>query len=288
MGTSASVDPFGPESLPNRPDLFYYGYVGIPYVIQLRTGPRGERLGKIRPIPAAITALGVVMLTLVGYGVWHSGSISDDRPGEAPPSEHPAGFTFFDVGVNTQIDDALRRDLQRQLGSDAIAYRLPISLDFNYKGFLADHFPEIDRVNRALNAPLGERKEHDTLVLMYRRAHKKETPFDYVELVFSNHTKRPLLFRIEPAGVGPAILDALIEKYGPPRTIQWSDGEAKTLWWEDHTDLLLATVSPNRFGTPVYRFRIVFTRNIETMLKREIELGQKRDQERRKAGEKAF
>lgn len=245
-------------------------------------------MGTIRPIPAAIAAVGVVILTLVGYGVWNSGSISDDRPGEVPAAESPAGFTFFDVGVNTQIDDALRRDLQGQLGSDAIGYRLPITLEFNYKGFLADHFPEIDRLNRALNAPFGERKEHDTLVLMYRRAHKMETPFDYVELVFSNHTKRPLLFRIEPAGVGPAILDTLIEKYGPPRTIQWGDGDAKTLWWEDHTDLLFASVSPNRFGTPVYRFRIVFTRNIETMLKREIAEQQDREQQRRKAGEKAF
>ncbi len=230
----------------------------------------------------------VIILSLTGYFLWPTRS---DEPAENRVSRSinpKSGFTFFDIDAETRLDDALRDALESRLGSDAIAYRMPFNIDLNYRGFLKEHFPNLHRINQDLNAPFGERREHNTVKLMYRRARRKQVPFEYVELVFSNFNKRPLLFQIQPAGVGPAILETLKEKYGPPRSISWGGGEAETLWWEYETDLLFATIAPDRFGNPEYRFNIIFTRNIEDMILSEKTEAERREAKRRKAGENAF
>lgn len=245
-------------------------------------------MGKKTQIWIVGIASAAIIILLAGYFIWPSGS-DEQAENELPWQEGPkSGFTFFDINAETRLNDSLRKALESRLGSDAIAYRMPVTIDVNYRGFLKDHFPHLDRINRNLNAPFGERREHNTVKLMYRRAHRKQIPFQYVELIFSNFNRRPLLFRIEPAGVGPAILETLREKYGSPRSISWSDGQAETLWWEYETDLLFATIEPNRFGEPEYRFQIIFTRNIEDMIRKEKTAAEERNAKRREAGEKAF
>lgn len=234
------------------------------------------------------SVVGVVLLSLAGFVLWRSDATAPADPVTASPDNLKSGFSFFDVGAATRLTDPLRESLESHLGSDAIAYRMPLTIELNYPGFLNNHFPQLDRINRDLNAPFGERREHDTVTLMYRRARKKKVPFEYVELVFSNVDKRPLLFKIQPAGVGKTILEALVDKYGEPRSIPWGEDSAETLWWTSETDLLFATIAPDRFGKPEYQFRIVFTRNIEAMIQREKEAADRRAAERRKAGETAF
>ena len=76
-----------------------------------------------------------------------------EQPGTAPSQPvTPDGdtFTFFEVGRTTILNNHLRRDLKGVLGDVAIESRNIIDLDINYRGFLKEHFPDIDTVNRQL------------------------------------------------------------------------------------------------------------------------------------------
>jgi hypothetical protein len=105
-------------------------------------------------------------------------------------------FTFFDLGKQSTLSKSVRNDLNQRLGRDAIEHRSIIDLDINFYGFLKRYFPSLYELNQNLNFPPGERIEHNTVKLMYRYTRKKDIPFDYVELVFSNFSQQPLLFRI--------------------------------------------------------------------------------------------
>ena len=105
-------------------------------------------------------------------------------------------FTFFNLSKQSILSKSVRSDLNQKLGRDATEYRSIIDLDINYYGFLQKYFPSLYELNQNLNSPAGERIEHNTVKLMYRYARKENIPFDYVELVFSNYSQHPLLFRI--------------------------------------------------------------------------------------------
>jgi len=124
-----------------------------------------------------------------------------DRP---TPRPGPESFTFFDIGRNSMFSDRIRVGLTDRLGNDAIERRSIVDLEINYKGFLRDHLPELDALNRQLNHPPGERVEHDVIRLMYRYARTRNSPFDYVELVFDGQSHRPLVFlmrfKVDEAG----------------------------------------------------------------------------------------
>ena len=148
----------------------------------------------------------------------------DDRepagPEDAGNTENTETFTFFYIGRNTVYSGSLRKNLQDQLGSDAISGRSEINLEINFRGFLERNFPDVAELNRRLNGPQGERVEHDVVKLMYRYAYKKNMPFNYVEILFSGFNNRLLLIRIEfkeEAG----ILETLKQKYGQPAVAIW-------------------------------------------------------------------
>ena len=123
----------------------------------------------------------VIIINLILFSV-SCGDKQETAPPQPAP-EHSDSFTFFDIGKNTIITGNVRDRLNKILGDDAIEPRNIIDLEINYKGFLKEYFADIDKLNKKLNSPLGERVEHNTVKLMYRYMQSKNVSFDYVELV---------------------------------------------------------------------------------------------------------
>ena len=197
-------------------------------------------------------------------------------------------FRFFDMGVNTSFNAQLRQTLVGRLGSDAIEYHSPLDLELNYEGFLAAHFPNLHDLNRRLNPKSGARVEHNTIKLMYRHARRKQLPFEYVKLFFSNYSERPLMFEIKTTQEGGYLLDTLKEQYGQPKTADWPAAGGRSLHWEKNRDVLLVSITTNNYGNPEYQIVIYFVDNIEDLLGIEKEEALQREKERQKAARKAF
>lgn len=201
------------------------------------------------------------------------------------PSE---GFTFFELGKNSRFSDSVRKDLNRQLGNDAIAKRSLLDFEINYYGFLREHFPALQALNLKLNPPTRARVDHNILKLMYRYARKKNLPFDYVELIFSNYTQLPLLFKIDFKVDEANVVQTLKTKYGEPRLIDWKDKNGQSMYWQKNSDFFIVSLVPDQFGNPEYQIRIFFVENIQAMLNQEMTEKEKREQKRAKSGQKAF
>ena len=201
------------------------------------------------------------------------------------PSE---SFTFFDLGKNSRFSDGVRKNLNRQLGNDAIEKRSLLSLEINYYGFLQEYFPALQALNIQLNPPSGERIEHNILKLMYRYARKKNLPFDFVELVFSNYSQLPLLFRINFKKDEANIVQTLKSKYGDPRPIDWKDKGGQSMYWNKNNDILIVSLVPDQFGNPEYQIRIFFVENIKALLATESAEKEEQKSQRAKSGKTAF
>lgn len=205
---------------------------------------------------AIAIAIGVLALILSGCG-----DGGDARSGNAPRPKVES-FTFLDMGRETEVTDALRSTLSAKLGNDAIEHRGIIDLDAVAPGVLREHLPELDALNRALNSPPGERVEHDMIKLMYRYARSKDTPFDYVELVFDPQTRKPLFFRVRFKGDDAGMIEALTSKHGPPR-VAGASGGGRALIWQKEGDSLVVSVLPDQFGKPVHHVAVFFTENLQ-------------------------
>ena len=197
-------------------------------------------------------------------------------------------FTFFDLGKQSTLSKSVRNDLKQRLGRHAIEYRSIIDLDINFYGFLKKYFPSLYELNQNLNFPPGERIEHNTVKLMYRYARKENIPFDYVELVFSNYSQHPLLFRINFQKDEANIIETLKTKYGEPLLIDWKDKNGQSMYWEKNKDLLIVSLVPDQFGNPEYQIRIYFAENIKTLLATESAEKEKAESQRAKSGKTAF
>ncbi|MGD8883127.1 MAG: hypothetical protein PVI82_14620, partial [Desulfobacterales bacterium] len=167
-------------------------------------------------------------------------------------------------------------------------HRSIIDLDINFYGFLKKYFPSLYALNQNLNFPPGERIEHNTVKLMYRYARKENIPFDYVELVFSNYSQHPLLFRINFQKDEADIIETLKTKYGEPLLIDWKDKSGQSMYWEKNNDLLIVSLVPDQFGNPEYQIRIFFVENIRTLLAAERAEKEKAERQRAKSGKTAF
>lgn len=209
---------------------------------------------------------------------------------ETPEPSQPAaeGFSFFGLGANSLLTDSVRSNLRQRLGSEAITRRGIIALETNYPGFLKRYFPELAGLNQILNDPPMERVEHDITRLMFRYARQKGQPFHYVELIFSNHSSKPLFFKISAKADGPTLIDQLKEKYGRPETIIWSETEGKTLYWRTDRDVFMMSVVPNRVGEPEYHISIYYGGNLEQMIGMKEKASALREEALQRAGEKAF
>jgi hypothetical protein len=197
-------------------------------------------------------------------------------------------FTFFDLGKNSQLSKSIRNDLRQRLGRDAIEGRGIIDLEINYYGFLEQYFSSLNELNRELNSPAGERIEHNIVKLMFRYARKENLPFDYVELLFSNYSQLPLLFRINFKKDDANIVQTLKSKYGAPRPIDWKNKGGQSMYWDKDKDILIVSLVPDQFGNPEYQIRIFFVENIKALLTTEIAEKEKQKSQRAKSGKKAF
>lgn len=205
--------------------------------------------------------------------------------GTAPPGET---FTFFDLGRDSRFSPKIRASLAERLGNDAIENRGILDLETNYRGFLQAHLPEMDRLNRRLNDLPGERVEHDMVKLMYRYARKKNAPFDYIELVFAEPSRKPILFRIRFKADDADTVEALKTKYGPPEVIGWEQENGESLVWRKGPDVLVASRVPDRFGVPGHHINIYFIANLEEMLADEQRGREQKTGDRKAAGKTAF
>jgi hypothetical protein len=201
------------------------------------------------------------------------------------PSE---SFTFFELGKSSRFTDSVRKDLNRQLGNDAIAKRSLLDLEINYYGFLQEHFPALQALNIQLNPPTRARVDHNILKLMYRYARKKNLPFDYVELIFSNYTQLPLLFKIDFKEDEANVVQTLKTKYGDPRLIDWTNRNGQSMYWQKNKDVFIVSLVPDQFGNPEYQIRIFFVENIQALLEQEMTEKEKREQKKAKSGQQAF
>jgi hypothetical protein len=197
-------------------------------------------------------------------------------------------FTFFDLGANSRLSEKVRDNLSQRLGNAAVADRGIIDLQINYNGFLKQYFSVLDKLNQDLNFPPGERIEHKVVKLMYRYARKRNTPFDYVELVFSNYSQAPLLFKIDFKEDETNIVQTLKSKYGEPRLIDWKANGGQSQYWEKNNDFLIVSLVPDQFGNPEYQIRFFFVKNIKALLENEKTEKEKEKAQRAKSGKKAF
>ena len=201
---------------------------------------------------------------------------------------NPESFTFFELGTNTKLTEDIRKNLGKKLGRDAIERRSILDLNTNYAGFIKKYLPKINELNRKINFPPGERVEHNTVKLMYRYAQRKNAPFDYVELVFSEYTKTPLLFKINFQIDETDIIETLKTKYGPPQVIDWKEEDGKSMVWRENMDVLLVSLVPDQFGHHEYQIVIYFVQNLKQLLEIEKNELKKREQQRAKSGKAAF
>jgi hypothetical protein len=237
---------------------------------------------------ASKTALCLILI-IVLIPVLISCSDSQEKDdATAPAAVMPESFTFFDLGVNSRLNNKVRKELGDKLGPDAIEYRSIMDLEINYKGFLKQYFPGLNELNQRLNFPPRERVEHNTVKLMYRYATKKNVAFDYVELVFSNYTKTPILFRINFRKDETGIIKTLESKYGQPQVVSWQEESGKSMYWMKNGDFFINSLVPDQFGNPTYQIVIYFVRNLEQLIAAEKEGRKEKSIERDQSGKKAF
>lgn len=217
----------------------------------------------------------------------HLGCSRDEPSPQSKPSG-VQGFTFFDLGADSLYSHSVRKDLRQKLGSDAISQKNTIDLSIHYKGFLEEHFPAIAELNRRLNWPPRRRVEHDTTKLSYRDAQSQDTPFTYVELFFSDDSRKPIFFRITAGPARTAIVDTIIKKYGPPREFEWAEKESRTRYWENGKDVFVISSFKNRRNELEYLICIYFAENLDEMLRIEEARRLAEEEKIRKAGKSAF
>ena len=233
-----------------------------------------------------VFVLGAVLLimTLLAGGCGNE----SEPPPRAKPEEPAQGFTFLDLGHSTLLTKELRTALRNSLGSDAIEQRTTINLEPGANGLLEEMFPSLDSLNSELNYLPRQRIEHNTTKLRYRYATRKNVPFKYVELLFSNYTQKPLMFVIRAGEEGAGILESLKEKYGDPQSRQEGVPGAPVLYWQNDQDYLVMTSGRDNFGDATYQFNFYFGANLQALVDTEVEERKQAADQIQKAGRQAF
>ncbi|UCD78394.1 MAG: hypothetical protein JSW26_23755 [Desulfobacterales bacterium] len=229
----------------------------------------------------------------IAFFVWFLPILISCSDGKEPSEEaalpdDTESFTFFDIGRTTKFSGQIRQELEEKLGRDAIERRSILDLEINYRGFIKKYFPRLENLNRQLNFPPGERVEHNTVKLMYRYAQRQNVPFDYVELVFSEYTQTPIMFKINFKKDEANIIETLKKKYGNPKIIDWSENNGQSMHWEKDADFLIVSLVPDQFGKHEYQIAIYFADNLKQLIDTERAEKEEKEQQRAKTGEKAF
>jgi hypothetical protein len=241
---------------------------------------------KNKKFQASAAVISAIVLILIVVLVNYCSKREIYEPGFE--TEEPEGITFFNLGENSEFSNDVRDKLKNRLGSDAVEKWNTLDLTINYAGFLQNFFPQLHEINEKLNSPLGERVEHNTIKLTYRYVRKRNVPFDYVELVFSNYTKRPLYFYIKSKQEESNIIDVITKKYGKAKTVHWVDKKGKSLYWESGRSILIISIHDDRYGNPEYHTTIYYVSNLEELLSRERQKSEHTEEEIKKTGKTAF
>jgi len=199
----------------------------------------------------------------------------------------PESFTFFDLGSNTRLTDDLLKNLSGQLGSYSVEKMTVLDLIVHNSSVFSKYFPNLSELNRKFNDEKGARIEHNITNLTFRYLQTEKTPFEYIKLTFSNYSEKPLMFAITSRKKEAYIADTLKEKYGEPVAINWEDGKSSSLIWEKNRDFLVFSKISERGGYK-YNIMIYFINNLDNLLKIEQDEIKRREEERKKAGKKAF
>ena len=197
-------------------------------------------------------------------------------------------FTFFGVGPNTEISRSLRDELRNNLGSDAIETRTTINLEILYPGFIREYFPDIHQLNNRLNENARQRVEHNTIKITFRYIPDKIKSFNYVEMLFSNYSRKPLYCKIRAKNDGAEILELLKTRHGDPEKIEWGKPEEWSFYWKSHGDILIFSKKSDKFGNPEYFMMIYYVSNIEDLAQKEEEEKRDREEEAKKQLKRAF
>ncbi len=207
-----------------------------------------------------------IFVFLIFYGIFKKDDSEFTRGNDLNPED---SFTFFGVGPNTTYSGNLRDDLRRVLGSDSIATWTTINLEIISPGFIQNHFPQIHQLNLRLNQNATRRIEHNTTRLTYRYVPDRITAFNYVELLFSNYSQKPLYCKIRAKDEASNILEMLKTKHGEPEKIDWGRPEEYSLFWKSHGDLLVFSKTLDKIGNPTFRIMTYYVSNIEELIEQE-------------------
>jgi hypothetical protein len=230
----------------------------------------------------------VMGAVLAGFFILLFFGCSDDSTGPSQPAPATDGFTFFELTSHSRFSSDLRSALEKKLGSDAISRRSPLDLQIAPDSILEDRFPRVQSLNRRLNDQPRERIEHNVTRLMYRYPSRKQLPFSFVELIFSNYTGKPLVFHTTAKQEGATVLQTLEEKYGEPQKGVWDGGEQKALFWRKPGELMIVYVLRDRFENREYQVQLLFLDAIEELVLTEEQERESREQEKKKAVRDAF
>jgi hypothetical protein len=225
-----------------------------------------------------------LVLFMAGLLMTACGNDASDLP--KTPASSPEGFTFQGLHANSILSNEIKDNLSDKLGSAAIETRTVLDLEMHYNGFLKTYLPDLHELNRRLNFEKGLRIriEHHTIKLIYRYA----SSFNYVELFFSNFTKKPLLFRIKAKKDGTDNVETFRKKYGTPREIIWENKEGRSFVWKQNKDELIISLFSDRYGNPRFEIMICHVKNIEALLAEEESRKNQMEKNRAPTGESAF
>lgn len=211
-------------------------------------------------------AVFAVVLTVLGI-VANKSRLSLPAKSETDVSQADS-FTFFGLGEDSVFSRQQRSRLREALGPDVVDQWRPLNLEPHYRGYLAEYFPGIDSLNTAASSEaLKTEAGRKTIKVRYRYARNKDLPFYFIELVFSDITKKPLFFTVKYKKDGNgSVLKTLHEKYGEPSSFKWASGKGKSEYWEKKESLLIASEVPDRYGKPEIHIFIYYTGNLKDLL----------------------
>ncbi|MCG6892316.1 MAG: hypothetical protein LJE65_01820 [Desulfobacteraceae bacterium] len=213
---------------------------------------------------------------------------SDSETATAPEQEGgAASFTFLNLGVNTPLNDAVRKNLESHLGDGYAETRAPVDLTLRPRGLLESRIPKLYALHRRFISDVGHRVEHNITRITYRYPRREGTPFVFVRTVFSNYNHLPLYFRITMNEAGASVVEKLRDKYGKPDTISMPGAE-EVFHWEKNGDALVVSRMTNRLGNPEYDVMFYFVKNLTDLLATEETERLRKEEKLRKAGETAF